>query len=312
MKLGYILFISFFISFSFNSQKQFSQVPVDSLAYYVVPNAYLNAPAGASFLGPLANAQRTYQFLINASELTNLVGKPITGITYRLLPSATSNWPAGDITFTSYDIYLSGSVAPADRSLTFALNVVGTQKKVRSGGLTITAGSFPFGGSPTQFGFNILFDSTYQYNSGHLLIELRHTGTSTAGYGTLYSACWTSSYTGTAGTQGNFAVIRLTAETPVSTGNGNTIVPDKYALNQNYPNPFNPSTTIKFGLPKESDVKIIIYDIYGREVHTLVNGKYNAGEYEITWNASEYASGVYFYKMITNNFYEVRKMTLVK
>jgi photosystem II stability/assembly factor-like uncharacterized protein len=90
------------------------------------------------------------------------------------------------------------------------------------------------------------------------------------------------------------------------------IVPDKYELMQNYPNPFNPSTKISFAIPKEGNVKLIVYDINGKETVLLVNGRMNAGTHQITWNASGISSGVYFYKIETSDFTDVKKMILVK
>lgn len=175
-----------------------------------------------TFLGPLANGQRTYQMLINANQLTGIVGQTLKGLTFRLTASASAAWPATEVTYTNYDIYLSESVAPASRSLTFASNVVGAQTQVRSGSLVIPAGSFTFGGTPNAFGSVINFTNTYRYNGGHLLVEIRHngsTGNSTSteangtgvnGYATDFSACWTGSYTGTTGSQGNFCVTQFT------------------------------------------------------------------------------------------------------
>jgi hypothetical protein len=89
-------------------------------------------------------------------------------------------------------------------------------------------------------------------------------------------------------------------------------VPRNYMLYQNYPNPFNPSTTIKYDVMKTSDVKIIIYDALGRELETLVNENLKPGTYEIVWDASNYASGLYFYKLITDEFSVAHKMVLMK
>jgi len=83
-------------------------------------------------------------------------------------------------------------------------------------------------------------------------------------------------------------------------------------LYRNYPNPFNPSTNIKFDIPKSSDVKLIIYDIAGREITKLVNEMLNAGSYEVSWDASNYTSGVYFYKLISENYIDTKKMVLIK
>ena len=88
--------------------------------------------------------------------------------------------------------------------------------------------------------------------------------------------------------------------------------PDDYKLFQNYPNPFNPSTKIKFDVPKASYVKLIVYDVLGREIKTLVNEKLNAGRYEIDWNGSGYPSGVYFYRLVTDEYVSVKKMILVE
>jgi hypothetical protein len=89
-------------------------------------------------------------------------------------------------------------------------------------------------------------------------------------------------------------------------------VPAKYELRQNYPNPFNPVTQIKFNVLKSSLVKINIYDIAGKEIAVLVNQHLEAGEYRTSWDASSYASGIYFSRMEAANFSETRKMSLVK
>jgi hypothetical protein len=90
------------------------------------------------------------------------------------------------------------------------------------------------------------------------------------------------------------------------------IVPSVYFVSPNYPNPFNPSTTIKFGLPKNSFVNISIYDILGQKVSVLVNEQMKAGEYVADWNASNFTSGVYFYKIEAGEFTKTSKMMLIK
>ncbi len=85
-----------------------------------------------------------------------------------------------------------------------------------------------------------------------------------------------------------------------------------FKLNQNYPNPFNPITSISYSIPKISNVKIIIVDVLGREIHTLVNEEQQAGHHEVTFNASRFSSGVYFYRLQAGNFVEIRKMILMK
>jgi hypothetical protein len=89
-------------------------------------------------------------------------------------------------------------------------------------------------------------------------------------------------------------------------------LPTEYTLYQNYPNPFNPTTTIKYDLPNAGDVSLVIYDLLGRKVKELVNTKQQAGRYEIQFNASNLASGVYIYQLITDKFVNAKKMILLK
>jgi endonuclease I len=89
-------------------------------------------------------------------------------------------------------------------------------------------------------------------------------------------------------------------------------VPSNYYLFQNYPNPFNPSTMIKFSLKKGSAVKIMLYDITGRAVETLVNTQYSAGTHSVRFDASNLANGIYFYRIVTDEFSDIKKMVLMK
>ena len=92
----------------------------------------------------------------------------------------------------------------------------------------------------------------------------------------------------------------------------NNEVPKEFKLYNSYPNPFNPSTKIKFDIPKSSYVKLIVYDVLGREIKTLVNEKLIAGRYEVSWDGSGYTSGVYIYKLVAGDFVNVKKMVLLK
>lgn len=87
---------------------------------------------------------------------------------------------------------------------------------------------------------------------------------------------------------------------------------NSYNLSQNFPNPFNPATNINFSIPENGFVKIVVFDILGKEVATLVNEEKSAGEYRIMFDASELNSGVYFYKITAGDFTDVKKMLLVK
>ncbi|MEO6694735.1 MAG: T9SS type A sorting domain-containing protein, partial [Ignavibacteria bacterium] len=85
-----------------------------------------------------------------------------------------------------------------------------------------------------------------------------------------------------------------------------------FLLLQNYPNPFNPTTKINFQLTMFNFVSLKVYDILGNEIESLINENISAGSYSIEWNASNYSSGVYFYKLETGSFTDVKRMMLLK
>ena len=92
----------------------------------------------------------------------------------------------------------------------------------------------------------------------------------------------------------------------------NNNLPSEVSLDNAYPNPFNPSTTLSFSLPETQDITLQVFNLQGREVEILLNGSMEAGYHSITWNADKHASGVYFVKMITNEFISAQKLILMK
>ncbi len=100
--------------------------------------------------------------------------------------------------------------------------------------------------------------------------------------------------------------------TVVSAGNEESQIPKKFLLHQNFPNPFNPKTVIGYQLPVTGNVTLKVYDVLGKEVATLVDELRNAGSYEIEFNGSNYASGIYFYQLKVNNFITTKKMMLIR
>ncbi len=88
--------------------------------------------------------------------------------------------------------------------------------------------------------------------------------------------------------------------------------PEAYELSQNYPNPFNPTTSIKYNLPTDAYVRLNVYNILGETIAELVNTKKSAGYHNVTFNAEGLNSGIYFYKLETNNFTQIHKMLLIK
>jgi len=222
----------------------------------VVPNNN----EGSAFIGPFGNAGRQLQFIMDDTLLTSLVGKNLTAISFRLPASTAESWPLNALTMSAFDIYLSNSVEPADRQLDFAANVVGNQTKVRSSSLLIPAGALTVGSNPNAFSFKIPFNSSWQYNGGNLLIEIRHSGTgissrsvhaastTSTGYGTLYSALWQS--TGNV-LQGNFIYVEITADGQL--GASSVKIGESHVI---YPNPVTEMLYIK------SNKEFTSYSIY--------------------------------------------------
>jgi photosystem II stability/assembly factor-like uncharacterized protein len=93
-----------------------------------------------------------------------------------------------------------------------------------------------------------------------------------------------------------------------------TLIPDKYMLYNNYPNPFNPATNINFDIPsgENSDARLVIYEITGRIVTVLVSSSLRPGKYRVSWNAANYSSGVYFYRLTSGRFTDIKKMVVIK
>ncbi len=118
--------------------------------------------------------------------------------------------------------------------------------------------------------------------------------------------------------EGTKSRILVLSYTPITNVDDEEVIPQQYELSQNFPNPFNPSTTIRYSLPYNSRVKILVYNILGERVAFLLNGEVSAGFHEISFNARRYASGVYFYYIEAKSvdgkkdFTAVKKMILLK
>ncbi len=107
----------------------------------------------------------------------------------------------------------------------------------------------------------------------------------------------------------------ITIETPISglhLNKGTVEVPLEYSLSSAYPNPFNPITTIAYSIKVEGHVTLTVYDLMGRAVETLVNTVQPYGKYQVSWNATNYSSGVYFVKLVSGDYQRVQKLMLVK
>jgi len=111
----------------------------------------------------------------------------------------------------------------------------------------------------------------------------------------------------------NYAALGIVSDV----GDNDSEVPTQFALEQNYPNPFNPTTEIRFALPNATKVSLVVYDLLGRTIKTLVRDDMHAGEYRVVWNGTNesgknVASGVYFYRLESEKFTAVRKMMFLK
>ncbi len=110
---------------------------------------------------------------------------------------------------------------------------------------------------------------------------------------------------------GDYVIVKLT-QNPTGVDDDIFNQPNNFILYQNFPNPFNPSTTIQFLIPESGDVTLKVYNLLGEEVKTLVNEERTAGKYSVQFNASQLASGIYFYRLQAGSFVETKKMLLLK
>lgn len=150
--------------------------------------------------------------------------------------------------------------------------------------------------------------------NGSVTVNFSYTAPGTVTKDTIWATgLATNSNGNTSGDDWNWAISkRVVVRTPNGIKNISNETPKSFSLMQNYPNPFNPSTKIKFAVPKSSLVKLIVYDMGGREVESIVNGVLNAGVYEAEWMPNNLASGIYFYSLSTSDFTDTKRMILLK
>lgn len=150
-------------------------------------------------------------------------------------------------------------------------------------------------------------------SAGSVSFQFNYQAPSNIGSITLFANGNSVNFNGqSTGDQWNFAPDKTIFIANTTTGiNDNKLISD-YRLNQNYPNPFNPSTEISFSLKKGSFVKLIVYNEIGKEVSVLINDFKNEGNYSVNFNAANLSSGIYYYKIVTAEFNETKKMLLLK
>ena len=160
-----------------------------------------------------------------------------------------------------------------------------------------------YGGNRSDYGYSI----TTAGNNNILV-----TGKTLSENFPVYNAGGGSYFQGTKAEDYDSFILSFNSSGSIGVNVISSIVPDNFILYQNHPNPFNPITNIKFDLKKSSHTKLIIYDMLGKEVATLVNEKLDAGSYEVKWDGSGYSSGVYFYQLKADDYVDTKKMLLIK
>ncbi len=194
---------------------------------------------------------------------------------------------------------------------------------VTSGWTTAFTGTYTVNGTGWQY--IDLASPYFAYNgTSNLLVEVCFDNSSYTSYSPVYATSvsgrcrgyYTDNQSGCTMTSGsNLSYRPNVCFTLMTLDNTNTIsnkVPDKYSLEQNYPNPFNPVTRINFDIPKQGLVTMKVFDVLGREVKTLVNEVKAPGVYSVDFNGTELSSGVYFYRLESNGFTDIKKMLLIK
>jgi len=170
-----------------------------------------------------------------------------------------------------------------------------------------------------SFGGNIFYDSAAAFNFGVTGKTVIYNGLTYSFRG--WTGAGTGSYTSTDST-GNDTIVNISMKNPivetarwqqiVGIVNISSEIPNEWKLYQNYPNPFNPETKINFDVLKGEGVSVKIYDALGREMETLLNENLSPGKYSVTFNGAKYSSGIYFYRIKSNSFSDIKKMLLIK
>ena len=182
-----------------------------------------------------------------------------------------------------------------------------TASSITKSGVDIAAssGTLATNDSQLKLASSELTHSSTKAGTGSVTWSFKYTAPATAGSVTIYA----SGSSAKASINKTTFAITVTSATDVKEAGMKTT---EFKLNQNYPNPFNPSTKISYSLPKDEYVTLNVYNIAGKEVAKLVDGLRSAGEYSVSFNASELPSGVYFYKLNAGSFSQIKKMVLTK
>ena len=215
--------------------------------------------------------------------------------------SGTTNWLHG-VSFTDVN---TGTAVGAGGTILRTTNG-GTNWTPQTSGTTYNLTDVSFIGANTGTSVGLVDTILRTINGG---TNWTAQTSSTTNY--LYGVSFTDAYNGTV--VGAYGTILRTTNGGVPFVNQiSNKIPEEFSLYQNYPNPFNPITKIRFDLRQSSNTKLMVYNMLGKEIAIPVNEKLSVGSYEVDWNGSDYPSGVYFYKLTTDEFSDVKKMVLLK
>ncbi len=228
----------------------------------------------------------------------------------------------GGVNWSALTTGLTGSIRDIDAvtaDLVFVCQTSGTQRvaKTTNGGLNWTLITLPIAVDASNIDFK---DANTGYVSGNSTTAICRTtdGGNSWSYQNAHTITLGKIHVSAGDTAyvlgGNTAILRAVGSQITGIGYSGNIVPDSYMLKQNYPNPFNPVTKIEFSLPETSMIDLIVYDINGRIVKSLIKGdELNAGIFTVTFDAVGLSTGVYFYSLRSNDVnVETKKMILIK
>ncbi len=248
-------------------------------------------------LAGLGNTLQPTIFVDNKTVTSNNSAKPlsVSFVTVSLPPSVTLSQPLqNDTNFSiSQNVGIRFSESMDTASVRAAFQIV-----------PATTGTFTWTSSGLQN--NTLL---WKPVSGALAYKTNYTVTIGSGAKSIYGTQIDGNKDSLGGDQ---YVLQFRTQRDPTSVEEDASKPLVYTLKQNYPNPFNPSTTIDFSIGGNGFVSLKIYDVLGREIAELLNDKLNQGEYSIQWDAKNYSSGIYFYKLSTEKYTSIKRMMLVK
>jgi hypothetical protein len=293
----------------------------------VTPGEYLVHIVGSGSNGTPVH-RRTVQLLVNSSLLVvqtnrgNIVSYKVNGVTYNgrkefvytngtnVTVQATSPQPSGSSNYIFTHWSNSGDTT---QNIVMNTNLDLTAfYKIQYKLIILSSQAHTFGG-------NEYYDSATAFTFG---VTAR---TVVSGSTSYYFRGWTGGGNGaytSPDSSGNDSAVTWSISNPIvetvrwSLTSGITQlgseIPQVYNLYQNYPNPFNPATKIRYDIVESGNVKVVVYDILGKEIENIVNQRHKPGKYEIDFNASHLPSGIFYYRITAGDFVSVKKMILLK